>query len=133
MTHSLLTRFFTRLLLPWISSFNFRSTALVQSQSFFSFSRLFLFITLPPSPSNIFLVLFLLSRYFSEVRIYVSAFLQLAHEARHVTLFRYIFTISFFLSFRFLRFFDSSSMRRIRAYLIRGLLCFSVHRKWSSS
>lgn len=42
---------------------------------------------------------------FSKVRIYVSAFLQLAHEARRIMLFRYTLT-TFFSLFRFLRFFS---------------------------
>lgn len=64
---------------------------------------------------------------FSIFRRYVfTCRLQFTHEARRVTLFRYTLTISFSL-------FSISSIlyrrRCIWAYLIRGLLCFSVHRK----
>lgn len=92
-SHALSHRFFSR----EFRIFDFRSTALVQLQGFF-FSLLFHFFAVT---ENIFLVLFLLllSRFLeSTYLLHVSAFLQLAHEARRVTLLRYTLTI-FFLSF----------------------------------
>lgn len=69
MNHKLtsLTRFFSPLLLPWVSSFDFRSTALVQLQGFFSSLSYF---TFSPSPK----IFFLFSFYFpvfSKVRTYL--------------------------------------------------------------
>lgn len=116
---------FPSLLLPRISNFDFQSTALVQLQGFFVFS--FLFHLFAVTPSNIFLVLFffLLFRFLEDTYLRVGFLTTcLRGTPRNV-----ISIHPHHLFFSLFDFFDSSSMRRIRAYLICGLLCFSVHRK----
>lgn len=70
------------------------------------------------------LFLFLLFQFFEGTYLRV-AYLQFTHEARNV-----ISIHSHYIFFSLCDFFNSLSTW---AYLICGLLCFSVHRKWSSS